>query len=113
MNSLEAIARGVCPKCMGEKVTWVPITGASSWCSCCGGTGVYPPPPGSSGDGRYELTNVAIQVTLTKRKSKYRKPEATAEDKLTEAKKKAKDVAANPNFADGDWAAIRTALGKL
>lgn len=115
MTTNEAVAKGICPMCFGERVTWKPMGGTSEWCTCCGGTGIYPPPSSSNGDGRY---NVIQDYTVPKpvslrRESRYRKVAETADEALAKAKKKAAEVQANPNTNDGDWAAIRKALGHI
>ena len=111
MTANEAIAKGVCPMCLGERVTWKPIGGTSEWCTCCGGTGEF---PSTQGDGLYDLTVdyrvPAAPVTL-KRESRYRKQADTADEALAKAKKKHAETQANPNVADGEWDAIRRALG--
>ena len=116
MRAMEAIAKGVCPMCWGERVVWKAIVGSSSWCSCCGGTGVYPPPPGSHGDGLYEVDaeeEDKYKVVLQKRESRYRPKPDTPDEALAKARQKAKDVADHPNHDDGDSSSIKSALERL
>lgn len=111
MRQSEAISQGVCPQCFGQRIIWQAMAGSSAWCSCCGGTGLYPPPADSHGDGIYEAeTPVPVSVVHPRRESRYR---VKAPDKLETARKKQRDLVANPNNADGDYSGIKQALGKL
>jgi hypothetical protein len=114
---MEAITKGICPMCWGERVVWKAITGSSAWCSCCGGTGVYPPPSDSHGDGLYEIDaetdDNRYKVTLQKRESRYRVRVDTPDEAVEKARQKLKDTAANPNHNDGDWSSLNNALGHM